>query len=1440
MFSRLSLRLLSGALLLLAASMPLHAQTPAVGFCDAPTVVPNHTVLPDYSPLLCFQYSGLQTGAYRIQVHLLQWKEPPGMPPCGSNQWCGPASEPDAVFPIDNSSGNNSSGIIRVVRSMEVSKIDATYSSFMWVIDLFNQSQPNLIMTSATQPASSTANRAPVLGFIGDRTATTGVPLQFTISASDTEGDAVALSVQNLPPGATFDPSNGQFNWPSPVAGTYSSIVFKATQTGPTPLSDAEIINIQVDPPTQVLAFSAGAYAAGEAGPAVITVNRTGGSTGTVSIQYTTAAITAGAGIDYTTTSGTLQFAPGQTSRVFSVPIVNDTGPESSETFRVTLSAPVGALTGAASTATVMIFDDDTTSSSGQWGPVVNWPVVPIHMHLLPTGKVLIWDRHKEPNDPNNPSEPGVHWDGEPRLWDPTTQAFSTLPLPGYDLFCGGHAFLADGRLLVSGGHIPRPPPMDGGVGEDKASIYDPFNNSWTRAPNMNAGRWYPTNTTLANGDMLVLAGTTTGYENVNPLPQVWQAANGTWRNLTTALQGNFPAWADFYPFLYLAPNGKVFNAGPQQTSRYLDTSGTGAWTDVAAGSLSYRDYGSSVMYDDGKVLVVGGNPRESGQNVTPTILPSATAEVIDLGQLNPVWRVVSPMSAGRRHLNTTLLPDGNVLVTGGSSFAGFDEALGKVLYAEMWNPSTEAWTIMAGHTRYRGYHSNALLLPDGRVLIAGGGHPNPSSGAEQNAEIYSPPYLFKGARPAITAAPAQVGYGQTFMIETPTPQSITKVNWIRLPSVTHAFNQNQRINRLSFSQTAGGLLVTAPSSANLCPPGHYMLFILNGDGVPSVARIIRIGTGNTAPVIQFDSSTYSTTEGAGVANITVTRSGDLGTSVSVGYATGNGTATAGEDYTPASGTLTFNAGEVSVSFNVSIREDTLYETSETINLTLSNPVGGATLGASSTAVLTVADNDPQPTLSIGNASIQEGNSGAANLSFTVNLSAAGGLNTTVHYATADGTATVADNDYAAINDTVLTIPAGSTGANITVTVNGDTKVEANETFLVNLSNAVNATIAAGQATGTINNDDAAMTLQLSAASYSTGEDSQSLNITVTRTGNISGPASVKYSTGDATDANFRCDPATSGQPTGIASRKCDYHIAAGILRFAAGEDSKQFTLSFVNDVYVEGNESFNLKLSNPIGGTLGQNNNVTVTIIDDDTAGAANPIDNTRFFVRQLYVDLLSREPDPAGWNGWTTRIDQCGQPGQPPPPCDRVTVGGDGFLRSGEFFDRQFFVLRLYRTGLGRILRYDDVGDLAFVSGFLTAEQLELNKQDLVAEIMSRGEFAGRYNGLGNTQFVDTLLQTAAVSVPQSIRDGWVSALDRASKTRSQVYREISERSEVSNKYLHEAQVVSCYYGFFTRNPDGAYLNYLQRLDSGEITLGDLANAFINAAEYRQRFGQ
>jgi Ca2+-binding RTX toxin-like protein len=439
----------------------------------------------------------------------------------------------------------------------------------------------------------------------------------------------------------------------------------------------------------------------------------------------------------------------------------------------------------------------------GQWSGVTAWPVVAVHAHMLPTGKVLFWP-----------------YADAPRLWDPASGTITLAATAGHNVFCSGHSLMEDGSLFVSGGHIQSL------WGLDDASIYNPFTDSWTQLPDMNAGRWYPTNTTLNNGDVLVLSGNIDTNTGVNRLPQIWEEDAGQWRDLTSA-ELSLP----LYPWMHVSPNGKVFNSGPSQTTRNLETAGTGAWTIVGNRTFGFRSYGSSVMYDAGKVLVVGGADP-----------PTAAAEVIDLNAATPAWRSVAPMDTPRRQLNATVLPDGQVLVTGGSSAPGFNNEEGAVLHAEMWNVESETWSPMASMTEYRGYHSTALLLPDGRVLTAGGDfHPT--------AEVFSPPYLFKGPRPTISSAPRHATYGQTFVVRMPqTPQitQIAKVSLVRLSSVTHAFNMDQRIYFPNYSQEGRKLLVSLPTNPNILPPGYYMLFIINNKGVPSVAKLLRVD--ETAP----------------------------------------------------------------------------------------------------------------------------------------------------------------------------------------------------------------------------------------------------------------------------------------------------------------------------------------------------------------------------------------------------------------------------------------------------------------------------------------------------------------------------------------------------------------------------------------------------------------
>jgi CSLREA domain-containing protein len=264
--------------------------------------------------------------------------------------------------------------------------------------------------------------------------------------------------------------------------------------------------------------------------------------------------------------------------------------------------------------------------------------------------------------------------------------------------------------------------------------------------------------------------------------------------------------------------------------------------------------------------------------------------------------------------------------------------------------------------------------------------------------------------------------------------------------------------------------------------------------GTPSTSTVT-ITDNDTAGTLQFSAAAVSVNESAATATVTVTRAGGAASGVSVNYATANGTATAGTDYTNASGTLTFEANETSKTFTVPILEDTRDETNETVTLTLSNPTGGATLGSPNPATLTITDNDATPTLSINNASAVEGNSGASNMTFTVTLSAASGQAVSVNWATANGTA-IAPGDYAA-GGGALTFNAGETTKQVIVAVVGDTIVEANEAFVVNLSSATNATIADSQGTGTINNDDTcSYTISPTAQSFPASGGSGGVNVT--------------------------------------------------------------------------------------------------------------------------------------------------------------------------------------------------------------------------------------------------------------------------------------------------------------------------------------------------------
>jgi hypothetical protein len=451
----------------------------------------------------------------------------------------------------------------------------------------------------------------------------------------------------------------------------------------------------------------------------------------------------------------------------------------------------------------------------GQWGPVTSWPVLPIHQVLMPTGKVLAWG-HDTADTSNSTLA---------TIWDPATNTFTPSTYTGGNLFCAGHGLLPDGRVFVAGGHN-----MADYMGLKNSTIFDPTTLTWTAGPLMTYGRWYPTVTSLPDGRMLVSSGAINCDGCNATVPEIYNPKTNTWTQLTTASL-NIP----IYPHMFVLPDGRVLNTGSYElplATRALNVNAQ-SWTTIDPTVL---DADTAVMYLPGKILKSG----TSADSDAPYKNAAATSYVIDMTAGAPAWQSVSPMHFARSYHNSTILPDGNVVIMGGEGTTNpFDQSTA-VYAAEMWSPTTQTYTVMASEQIARVYHSTALLLPDGRVLMGGSGEYGTGSIDQLNAEIYSPPYLFKGARPTVTSTPTTLTYNAQFTIQTPDAANITSVSLVRLGSATHAFNENQRYVPLTFTPSVGSLAVQAPLNGNIAPPGYYMLFIVKNTGVPSVGVFVQ------------------------------------------------------------------------------------------------------------------------------------------------------------------------------------------------------------------------------------------------------------------------------------------------------------------------------------------------------------------------------------------------------------------------------------------------------------------------------------------------------------------------------------------------------------------------------------------------------------------------
>ncbi len=474
-------------------------------------------------------------------------------------------------------------------------------------------------------------------------------------------------------------------------------------------------------------------------------------------------------------------------------------------TFTVTATNGVGTGPASAPSASVT----PTASGGGQWGPLLNWPMTAIHSILMDNGKVLQFDGWQQPE----PTE----------VYDPATQTFATQTAPD-SVFCSGMAELPDGRVMVIGGYGGL---STGNIGIVDTNIFDPATNTWTRVADMHSPRWYPDLTELGDGRFVAISGNTTDESHWADTPEVFDPTTGQWTVLTGVSTSQVHEAE--YPFSYLLPNGNVFTIGPSEDKSFDLNVNAKTWTQVGGSSGVVN--GSSVMYLPGKILYSGG-----AADLNPSTPANATTATIDLTAATPTWHQTAPMAHARMYHTLTMLADGTVLAAGGeptSGQTGSTEVSGGILPSEIWNPATQTWSPAAATGTTRGYHSTAVLMPDGTVLVGGSGHANPGYAAQTTSQVYSPPYLSKGARPTIGSAPGSVSYGSGFNVTMGDSSTVSAVNLVSLGSDTHQSDMDQHFVPLSFTQSGNTLTIQPPSNGNYAPPGHYMLFILNANGVP-------------------------------------------------------------------------------------------------------------------------------------------------------------------------------------------------------------------------------------------------------------------------------------------------------------------------------------------------------------------------------------------------------------------------------------------------------------------------------------------------------------------------------------------------------------------------------------------------------------------------------
>lgn len=449
----------------------------------------------------------------------------------------------------------------------------------------------------------------------------------------------------------------------------------------------------------------------------------------------------------------------------------------------------------------------------GQWSNATNpgTKTIGISAVMLHTGKVLLFGGKYKSTDKNTAAY----------LFDPTTFTGHEVPAPAA-VFCGSVTPLSDGRILSVGGTVKIP------QGIVDVWLFDPVHETWVRQPDTPLGRYYPTATRMSDGTVVVTAGTELDGVTKNPTVELYTppAAGTDVGNLQVVGPAHVTG---YYPHQWLMPDGTLLQVDAKKPYK-LDTS---SWTWTALPRLPGGNGpgSSSTLLPGGpggtpNVMIFGGLLKGVAQTST---------EVFDYSNPSAGWHFGAPMPTPRAHMNIIQTPDGSEYGIGGNNANLYDGGEFQTLH---FDPATQTWSNLAVQSVRRGYHSTALLLPDGRIMSAGD---TGAGGGRQLIDFFSPPYLFRGPRPSIDSAPSQVDYGAAFDIATSGP-AVGSAVLMAPGATTHAVEMNARRVELAVTPTTSGFTATAPASSKLAPPGWYMLFVVTPDGIPSVATWVHVG----------------------------------------------------------------------------------------------------------------------------------------------------------------------------------------------------------------------------------------------------------------------------------------------------------------------------------------------------------------------------------------------------------------------------------------------------------------------------------------------------------------------------------------------------------------------------------------------------------------------